>query len=142
MKYTPDEIMEMCMEHVPYAKTFQDMVNLRMAGRLAWEEKEMGGIEHVMFARRNDTPIVPIGHCGHPLELVKRGFVDGHGWKVKTMEERIKLFKWPDGNHWYATIDGMDVVDERQNQKWNTPEKAMTESKKFIIRWLNKQKNT
>jgi len=56
--------MQMCMEHVPYAKTFQDMVNLRMAGRLAWEEKEMGGIEHVMFARRNDTPIVPIGHCG------------------------------------------------------------------------------
>jgi hypothetical protein len=63
VKLSPDEVMDLCMEHLPLAQTMQDVVNIRIAGRFAWQEKEMGGIEHVQFAYRNNTPIVPPGHC-------------------------------------------------------------------------------
>jgi hypothetical protein len=134
MQYTPDEILDLCVEHLPLANNLTDLNNIRMAGRFAWEQKEMGGLEYVQFAYRNNTPIVPPGHCGHPLELVKRGFIDGEGWpKEKTIENRIKLFRWFEGKHWYAKIDGeIDVVDKRGNQKWNTSEQAMKEAKEFI----------
>ena len=74
------ELAPMLMDMVPAARTMQDVVNIRIAGRLAWEVHEMGGQEHVDFAYRNGTPIVPMGHCCHPIELVKRGYVDGKGW--------------------------------------------------------------
>lgn len=61
----------------------KDVLNMRMACRIKWEQQEMGGIEHVQFAYRNSTPIVPPGHPGHPLELVKRGYIDGQGWPEK-----------------------------------------------------------
>lgn len=131
MKHTPDEIMNLCMVALPNARTLTDHCNIRIAGRFAWQEKEMGGIEHVQFAYRNDTPIVPPGHCGHPLELVKRGFIDGKGWPDRK-EDRIKLFKWPDGSHWYATIDGIDVQDEDGNVKWNTQQAALQAAKKKL----------
>jgi len=131
MKLSPDEVMDLCMEHLPLAQTMQDVVNIRIAGRFAWQEKEMGGIEHVQFAYRNNTPIVPPGHCGHPLELVKRGFIDGQGWpKEKTFHDRVKLFKWPDGNHWYVTLDDNDVQVDGEC-KWNSQTEAMSAAEKF-----------
>lgn len=114
----------------PDMLTMQNICNLRMAARLKWEQEEMGGLEHVQFASRNDTPIVPPGHCAHPLELVKRGFVDGVGWTKQT-EPVIKLFKWPDGNHWYVSIDGEPVI-ENGIAKWNTPQQAESAAKRAI----------
>lgn len=68
------------MDMIPHAKNVTDVNNIRIAARLRWEQKEMGGLEHVQFAYRNSTPIVPVGHCCHPFELVKRGYIDGSGW--------------------------------------------------------------
>ena len=119
----------------PQLATLQNLTNVRIAARLKWEQEEMGGIEHVQFAYRNGTPIVPIGHCGHPLELVKRGFVDGVGWPDNAHKPNIKLSRWPDGNHWYAFVDG-DEVTEGSEQKWNTPEEAEAAAKRFIQRRL------
>lgn len=118
----------------PGLQTFQNMMNVRIAARLTWELEEMGGAEHVQFAYRNRTPIVPLGHCCHPLELVKRGFVDGVGWPKPGEETpRVKLHKWPDGNHWYAYVDGEDVVIDGE-QKWNTSEEAQEAAREFIKR--------
>ena len=64
----------------PSLATQANVVNLRIAAGLKWQQEEMGGVEHVQFAYRNRTPIVPPGHCCHPVELVKRGYVDGQGW--------------------------------------------------------------
>ena len=74
------DFMDLCAEKVSTAKCRRDILNIMLAARIAWEEKEMGGIEHVQFSYRNGSPIVPFGHCGHPTELVKRGFVDRKGW--------------------------------------------------------------
>lgn len=101
---------------------------------MQWEREEMGGLEHVQFAYRNGTPIVPIGHCGHPLELVKRGYIDGKGWPKEVETPNIKLSKWPDGNHWYAYVDGQEVI-ENGNHKWNTPDEA----EKAALRYLAKK---
>lgn len=64
----------------PHLATVTNICNLRIAARLKWEEEEMGGLEYIQFARRNNTPIVPCGHVCHPIELVKRGYVDCIGW--------------------------------------------------------------
>lgn len=64
----------------PRLVTRTNIMNLRVAASLAWQQEEMGGIEHFRFALRNGTPVVPPGHCCHPVELVKRGYVDGKGW--------------------------------------------------------------
>jgi len=117
----------------PDLLTMQNLCNLRMAARLKWEQEEMGGIEHVQFAYRNGTPIVPPGDCGHPLELVRRGFVNGVGWPKELRQPKIALFKWPDGNHWYATVDGIDVTDGGA-VKWNTQQEAISAANSFIQR--------
>lgn len=116
--------------------TMSNICNLRIAARLKWEQEEMGGLEHVQFASRNNTPIVPPGHCGHPVELVKCGFVDGKGWPEATKSD-IKLFKWPDGNHWYASVDGVEVI-ENGIQKWNTPQQAEDAAKRFCANCFDK----
>lgn len=77
------EFMDLCAEKILSAKSKKDILNIRLAARLKWEEYEMGGIDNVQFAYRNNSPIVPPGHCGHPIELVRRGFVDGKGWPEK-----------------------------------------------------------
>lgn len=118
------------LETNPATRTRQNVVNIRIAARFAWEREEMGGKEHLDFAYRNGTPIVPPGHCGHPLELVKRGYVDGKGWPDKTPGPDLKFFRWPNGKHWYATADGVDVF-EGGNQKWNTMQDAEAAAKRF-----------
>lgn len=120
----------------PDMATMTNICNLRIAGRLKWEQEEMGGLEHVQFAYRNGTPIVPPGHCGHPTELVKRGFVDGVGWPKDSGKPDIKLSKWPDGNHWYAYVNGQEVV-ENGVQKWNTPKQAEEAAKRFAANLPN-----
>lgn len=113
--------------------TKTNILNLRIAARLKWEQEEMGGIEHVQFAVRNNTPIVPPGHCAHPVELVKRGYIDGIGWPQEAGKTDIKLSKWSDGNHWYAYVNGEEVI-ENGAQKWNTPEEAESAAKRFADR--------
>lgn len=134
--HTPDEILALCMEHLPCAKNMQDFTNIRIAGRLAWEQKEMGGIEHVQFSHRNNTPIVPLGHCCHPVELVKRGYIDGHGWPkdgAKPAIRRVEYFKWPDGFHWYATLDGKEITSGKI-VKFNSQQQAEDAAKEHIER--------
>ena len=114
----------------PDMATMTNICNLRIAARLKWEQEEMGGLEHVQFAVRNNTPIVPPGHVCHPTELVKRGYVDGSGWPKDANKPNIKLSKWPDGNHWYAYVDGREVI-ENGVQKWNTPQQAEAAAKRF-----------
>lgn len=113
----------------PGMATLENICNLRIAARLKWEQEEMGGLEHVQFSVRNNTPIVPPGHVGHPIELVKRGYVDGTGWP-KASGPSIKLHKWPDGNHWYASVDGVEVIEDGV-MKWNTSADAEAAAKRF-----------
>lgn len=108
----------------------ENIWKVRIAASLAWQREEMGGIEHVQFAYRNDTPIVPFGHECHPTELIRRGFIDGKGWPEQSDAPKITLSKWPDGNHWYAYVDGEEVI-EGDKQKWNTQEQAMDAAKRF-----------
>lgn len=109
-----------------------EMLNLRLVGRLAWERKEMGGEEHVQFAYRNGTPIVPPGHSCHPVELVKRSYVDGKGWpERKAAIDRVHYFQWPDGEHWYASVAGRDITEGRQ-VKWDSRSAAQSAAERFI----------
>ena len=48
--------------------------------------------------------------------------------------ERIKIIKWQGGSHYYAKVDGMDVTDDKGNQKWNTREYAKEVAEKFMIK--------
>lgn len=127
----------------PHLLTTRNVMNLRIAASLAWQEEEIGGLEHLQFAYRNGTPIVPPGHVGHPVELVKRGFIDGHGWK-KQEEPKIDLFKWPDGNHWYASVDGTEVnefLGLSEIKKWNSAQDAEDAAKRFIARRATRPMN-
>ena len=114
----------------PDMATIQNVCNLRIAASLTWQREEMGGMEHLQFALRNNTPIVPPGHCCHPVELVRRGFVDGVGWPKETRTPDIKLSQWPGGRHWYAFVDGAEVVEDGSNKR-NTPEGAEAAAKRF-----------
>lgn len=130
---TSREIIEKGMSKFaedPSLLTKKNIFNLRIATRLVWEQEEMGGLGHVQFAYRNDTPIVPLGHECHPLELIKRGYIDGKGWP-KDNRPKIKIFKWPDGNHYYAYVDGKEVI-HNGSQKWNTPKEATDAAEAFL----------
>lgn len=118
------------MERNRALATVQNMANLQIAAGLTWQREEMGGEEHLQFAIRNNTPVVPPGHECHPIELVKRGFIDGEGWP-KSPKSKIKLFRWPGGNHWYASADGHEVV-ENGRIKWNTQQQAEDAAKRFL----------
>lgn len=129
-----DELAPLCMEALTRAKTVADVANIRMAARFAWERKEMGGEEHWLFAHRNGTPIVPPGHECHPIELVKRGYVDGKGWPKPVSDAtmaRVRYFRWPDGEHFYASIDGIDITDGAR-VKFNSQPEAEAAARKFI----------
>lgn len=76
----------------PHLLTKTNAMNLRLAARFIWEQEEMGGLEHVQFAYRNGTSIVPIGHECHPLKLVERGFIDGKGWPDKPFEPGRRFY--------------------------------------------------
>lgn len=117
------------MARNPALATRQNVANLRIAAALAWQREEMGGEEHLQFAHRNSTPVVPPGHECHPVELVKRGFIDGKGWP-NNATPKISLFRWPDGNHWYASVDGREVI-ENGLTKWNSPQDAEAAAVRF-----------
>lgn len=56
-------------------------------------------------------------------------------WPTYT-ENDIKIVSWPGGAHFYAKIGGMDVVNEKGEQKWNTWDEAFNEAKQFLIKKL------
>jgi len=105
---------------------FLNVQNLSIAMRLAWEKKELGSIEAWQFAHRNGTPIVPVGDCCHPFELVKRGYIDGFGWPdkpegVRELERKgITVTRWQDGTHYYAKINGADVRNRKGTFQFDT----------------------
>lgn len=35
------------------------------------------------------------------------------------VKPEIRIFRWPKGKHWYATVDGQEVVDVEGRQKWD-----------------------
>ena len=83
---TPDAILNACMERLadPSLSTL-DVLRIRLAASFAWQEKEMGGIEHVQFSYANGTPIVPPGDPCHPVQLQARGYRDGIGWPKRIL---------------------------------------------------------
>jgi len=124
----------------PELATTVNVLNLLIAGRIKWEQEEMGGLEHVQFAMRNNTPIVPPGHVCHPTELVKRGYIDGKGWpKDADKTNAIRIVKQLYGNHYYAYVDDKEVY-ENDVQKWNTAQDAEAAAKRFIEQMNTKQK--
>jgi len=50
--------------------------------------------------------------------------------RLKT-EDRIKITQWPNGTHWYARVDGEDVVMDNE-QKWNTYKEAYDKAIQYI----------
>ncbi len=58
------------------------------------------------------------------LKLIRKAWPKDAGPK-------IHLFRWPDGNHWYASVDGRDVV-ENGIAKWNTEQDAEDAAKRFL----------
>lgn len=44
---------------------------------------------------------------------------------------RIRLFRWPDGRHWYASVYGQEVV-ENGVCKWNTEQEAEDAAIRFL----------
>lgn len=46
-----------------------------------------------------------------------------------TTEDKLKIFKWPQGKHWYATIGNVKVNGK---QKWNSYDAADNAAKKFL----------
>lgn len=121
-----------------FSRLAMDVQNVGMAGRMAWEKKELGSDEAWLFAHRNGTPIVPPGHCGHPDELVKRGFIDGFGWPDKKPYYQDTLTKLgihiiePNpsygGKHFYLKVNGVDAKNaDGRLFKCNTYEEAKRE---------------
>ena len=55
-----------------------------------------------------------------------------------TMDE-LKIMKWPQGNHWYATIGKVDIVVDGK-MKWDSYTEAKRAAKKFIKDTLNDRK--
>jgi hypothetical protein len=47
-------------------------------------------------------------------------------------KQDIKINKYPGGNHYYASLGEMTVVDSQNNQKWNTLEEAQRVSESFL----------
>ena len=46
--------------------------------------------------------------------------------------EDVRFIKWEGGEHWYAKIGKIDIIDEYKNQKWNTKEEAENAAKWYI----------
>lgn len=58
------------------------------------------------------------------------------GWRVTSDRQenaRIKISRWQDGTHYYAQVDGEDVVVDGRC-KWDTYAQAMKAAKQFIGR--------
>lgn len=43
----------------------------------------------------------------------------------------VKVSKWPEGKHFYATVDGTSI-EVNGNKKWNSEHDAMTAAKKWL----------
>lgn len=52
-------------------------------------------------------------------------------------EQCIKISKWPQGKHYHAIVNGIDVVDDDGNRKWNTVKAAERAVKKFMSAQLS-----
>jgi hypothetical protein len=52
-------------------------------------------------------------------------------------EKDIKLKKWWGGNHYYAKVGNIDVVDSDGNVKWNNESTAMEKAKQFLLELNN-----
>ena len=60
-------------------------------------------------------------------ELIKNNIT----WPTYSIND-IKIIQWPNGEHYYAKIGIMDIVDKNGNQKWNTYDEAFNQAKFFL----------
>lgn len=44
----------------------------------------------------------------------------------------VRYIQWDGGEHWYAKIGNLDIVDINNNQKWNTKEEARKAAEWYI----------
>jgi hypothetical protein len=44
----------------------------------------------------------------------------------------VRYLQWAPDGHWYAKIGNIDIVDEFNNQKWNTKSEAVAAAEKYI----------
>lgn len=44
----------------------------------------------------------------------------------------VRFIKWNGGEHWYAKLGTVDIVDDMGNQKWNTREEAEKAAEEYI----------
>jgi len=52
--------------------------------------------------------------------------------KLFYTENDIEINKWWGGNHYYAKVAGIDVIDDNGNVKWNTSDYARSMAIKFL----------
>lgn len=67
----------------------------------------------------------PVGEIAVMDTITKDDFV----FPNSTM--KINITKWPEGKHFYARIDHLDVKDSEGNLKWNTHEEAYKQAVLF-----------
>lgn len=59
----------------------------------------------------------------HKIEIISTG--------NSYTKEDIKIYRWPQGSHWYAKVAQLDVVINGE-QKWNTKQMAEENAIKFL----------
>lgn len=77
------------------------------------------------------------------ISIVKPFLIVEDDWSDKLLypDEReldfsnVRYLQWPGGEHWYAKVGSLDIVDEENRQKWNTREEA-----EKAARWFLKEK--
>lgn len=85
-------------------------ISLMMGDRNGWYMNKVGGM------------------CPNLFDISET--IETDCWPEK---QRIKISKWPQGKHYYATVDGIAVTDDDGVKKWNTVEAAERAAKKFIL---------
>jgi hypothetical protein len=89
-------------------------------------------VEHGRVLIANTQAVMPLRD--DMFEIIEEKYKEGAGFPDMfhlTKSEAIKkckISKWPEGKHFYISLDGIEVIWKGQN-KWNT-EKAATEAMK------------
>lgn len=51
--------------------------------------------------------------------------------KKPTLDD-VRFIQWTGGEHWYAKVGNIDIVDENGNQKWSTRKEAEDAARKWL----------
>lgn len=69
-------------------------------------------------------------------ELCKDNLVYPHE-EMPSLQD-FSLIQWPGGQHWYAKLGKIDILDQFGNQRWNTLEDAQETCKWYIQKYYHK----